>query len=309
MNSEEISEDGAISVAGMGWFPLIDSLEVKYAPLHFGSVSRGRLTAGTQVFEGKFGTLEEMDIFVPKKLTKRMIISKFMGVFDLLAKLLPLTARMKRDVRAMMKATSTWDEAVTDEHRTTWVKNFWDLERCKGLKYTRPRMPTDAVNTKMRLMVLVDAAKELLVIWAGVGFERKNGSWSSAYLIGRSLLASSDSTTPRAEMEALVACSNMMWILRQALANWVDTFLLAGDAQIPLFWVLSEKKRLGLWHRTRSVQIRRGTSLDNIYHVKTQKNIADGPTRPDKFDFTLDIGPNVCGKWVFHGLPRVFMKS
>ena len=29
--SEEISEDGAISVAGMGWFPLIDSLEVKYA--------------------------------------------------------------------------------------------------------------------------------------------------------------------------------------------------------------------------------------------------------------------------------------
>ena len=69
------------------WQVWVDSLEVKYAPLHFGSVSRGRLTAGTQIFEGKFGTLEEMDIFVPKKLTKRIIISKFMGVFDLLAKL------------------------------------------------------------------------------------------------------------------------------------------------------------------------------------------------------------------------------
>ena len=140
-----------------------------------------------------------------------------------------------------MKATPTWDEVVTEEHRTKWVKNFWDLERCKGLKYTRPRMPVDAVNTKLRLMVLVDAAKELLVIWSGVGFERANGEWSCSYLIGRSLLAYSDSTTPRDEMEALVAGSNMLWILRQTLVTWVDSFLLAGDAQIPLFWVLSEK--------------------------------------------------------------------
>ena len=130
-----------------------------------------------------------MDTFVPKKLSKRMIISKFMGVFDLLGKLLPLTARMKRDVRSMMKATPTWDEAVTEEHRTKWVKNFWDLERCKGLKYTRPRMPVDAVNTKLRLMVLVDAAKELLVIWSGVGFERTNGEWSCSYLIVHQILS------------------------------------------------------------------------------------------------------------------------
>ena len=128
-------------------------------------------------------------------------------------------------------------------------------------------------------MVLVDAAKELLVIWAGVGFKRKNGEWSSAYLIGRSLLAARDSTIPRDEMEALVAGSNMLWLLRQILSCWTDSYLLAGDAQIPLFWVLSEKKRLGLWHRTRSVQIRRGTPLEHLYHVKTAHNIADGPTR------------------------------
>ena len=56
-----------------------------------------------------------------------------------------------------------------------------DMEKLKGLKFSRPRMPVDAINTKMRLWVLVDAAKELLVVWAGVGFKRKNGTGPSPF--------------------------------------------------------------------------------------------------------------------------------
>ena len=117
------------------------------------------------------------------------------------------------------------------------MKNFLDLERCKGLQFTRPKMPVDAVDTKMRLVVMVDAAEELLLVWAGNGFRRRNGTWSSAYLVGRSLLMNVESTIPKDEMEALVAGSNMLWLLRQILSRWVDTFVLIGDAQIPLYWV------------------------------------------------------------------------
>ena len=277
-------------MAGMSWTPELDSLEVKIGSLHFGSVVRGRLSPETQVYEGKFGSFEDMNTFVPKALTKRMVVSKFMGVFDPLGKLLPLTSRMKRDLRLVMKSTVNWDDAVLDEHRTLWVKNFLDLEKAKGLKYTRPRMPIDAINTDMRLLVLVDAAKDLLVIWVGVGFQRKNGQWSFSYLIGRSLLCPPESTIPRDELEALVAGSNMLWLLQQILDRWVHSFLLAGDAMIPLHWVISEKKRLCLWHRTRSVQVRRGTPLENLFHVQTSYNVADGPTRPAKLS-TNDIGP------------------
>ena len=298
--SDDIAEDGVMSVAGMSWRPNVDSLELKLGTLHFGKVSRGRLDPNAQTFDGKFATFKDMDTFVPQKLTKRMITSKFMGVFDLLGKLIPLTARMKKDLRKMIRATPTWDEAVSNEHRTVWVRNFLDIEKAKGLQFTRPRMPIDALNTKMRLLVLVDATEELLIVWAGVGFKRKCGSWSSSYLIGRSLLAATDLTIPRDELEALVAGSNMLWILRQILSGWTDTFLLAGDARIPLYWVLSDKKRLGLWHRTRSVQIRRGTPLENLFHVKTEFNVADGPTRPEKLDLSVDLGPG--SKWEV-GLP------
>ena len=287
--SDEIAEDGCMGVAGMIWCPEIDSIEVRISKLHFGSVSRGRLAPGTEIFKGDFGTFEEMNNFVPKSLTKRMLASKFYGIYDPLGKLIPLTSKMKMDMSRILKGGMAWDDVVADEHRTSWVKHFLSLEKAKGLKFSRPRMPIDAVDTKMRLFVLVDATSQMLVIWSGVGFKRKNGSWSIAYLIGRCLLAPAG-TIPRNEMEVLVAGSNMLWLLRQILSNWVDQFLLAGDAQIPLFWTLSDKKRLGLWHRTRSVQIRRGTPLENLYHVRTEMNIADGPTRPDKLGID-DIGP------------------
>ena len=67
--SEDISEDGTVGVAGLSWTPLVDSLELKYSHLHFGKVSRGRLPTGVDVWDGNFGSFEQMDDFVPKKLS------------------------------------------------------------------------------------------------------------------------------------------------------------------------------------------------------------------------------------------------
>ena len=310
--STEISEGGLVGVAGMAWCPEVDSMEMKIPPLHFGKVIRGRLSSTTKLFQGEFGNLQHMEEFVPGNLSKRQVVSKYMSTFDPMGKLIPATSKMKKDLRDLMADTPTWDEAISSEHRSTWVKNFMTLEALKGIKFTRPRMPSDAVDTRMRLMVIVDASKDIISAWAGVGFKRKNGKWSSAYLVGRCLLAPPDSTIPRHEMEALVAGSNMLWLLRQILNGWVDTFILAGDAQIPLFWILSDKKRLGLWHRTRSVQVRRGTPLENIFHIQTSQNVADIPTRPEKLTNT-DLGPGSAWEtglpWMEHEIDNVVQKG
>jgi hypothetical protein len=113
-----------------------------------------------------------------------------------------LTARLKKDLRDVVAITPEWDHGIATGQRSKWVKNFLDLEKCKGIKFTRLRMPVDAFNTKMRTFVLVDAAKDLLTIWAGVGFKRKDGKWSIAFLVGRCLLVPLDMTIPMTEMEA-----------------------------------------------------------------------------------------------------------
>ena len=75
---------------------------------------------------------------------------------------------------------------------------------------------------------------------AGVDFRRKNDKWPCAFSITRCLLVSADMTIPRAWMEALVTGSNMLWLVRQIISQWVESFILARYAQIPLFWVLPE---------------------------------------------------------------------
>merc|ERR1712096_579650 len=101
------------------------------------------------------------------------------------------------------------------------------------------------------------------------------------------------------ELDALTMGSNLGWIVRQALEEWVSSYILIGDSTISLCWVTSEKKRLSLFHRNRCVQVRRGTDLDQIYHVVSECNPADLGTRPGAVQ-DCDVGPN--SKWE-KGLP------
>ena len=81
------------------------------------------------------------------------------------------------------------------------------------------------------------------------------------------MLTREDSTIPKEELEALTAGSNLLWMCRSALGEWVVDYLLIGDSSFSICWVCSERKRLSLFHRNRTVQVRRGTDLDKIFHV------------------------------------------
>ena len=152
-------------------------------------------------------------------------------------------------------------------------------------------MPEDAVDSKMDIIIAVDAAEIIKMVGAWGRFRRKDGSFSCQLILGRSLLADEDSTIPKNELEALTMGSNLGWILRQTLESWVDSYIIISDSTIALSWATSEKKRLSLFHRNRVVQVKRGGSLDAIYHVATDFNPADVGTRPHAVKIS-DVGPN-----------------
>jgi hypothetical protein len=72
----EISVDGVVEVAGMVWHPKTNYIEIKILQLHFGKLFYPR----TQLFKDGSSATEN---FVPRRLTKRMVMSKFMSIFDL----------------------------------------------------------------------------------------------------------------------------------------------------------------------------------------------------------------------------------
>ena len=154
---EVAEDDGTVSIGGMRWHPRLDLLEVLIPKLHFSKKLRGRLPVNTEVFEGD--SLDAMNSFVPKKLTRTMIFSKNASLFDITGKFAPIAAGLKLDLRAATKLTKLWTDSVPEELRSKWVHNFWKLESLRGLKFQRARMPQNAVNTRMNLIVACDMAK------------------------------------------------------------------------------------------------------------------------------------------------------
>ena len=65
------------------------------------------------------------------------------------------------------------------------------------MKFHRPVMPPNALNTKMRLITAVEAALDYQIFGVWGGFKLDDGSWSCKLVIGRGLLAPTESTIPK----------------------------------------------------------------------------------------------------------------
>ena len=284
----DVTTDGVhVGVGGLVWAPKIDAIEIKIPPLHFGKKMRGRIQVGTEIFDGSFQDLEK---FVPKTLTRRMLVSKFSALFDPLGKLVPLTASMKVHLRKVVKETLGWDDQVFPEIRQTWVKNLWKLHKMQGMKFNRAIIPSDAVDTKLELYVCVDAAEvKVAGIWGR--FLRRNGTYSCQHIIGRALLAASESTIPKQELESLVIGGNLLWIVKDSLKDWISDYKIFSDSAISVCWLINDAKRLSIFHRNRVNQFRLNCDTTKLFFLRGEFNPSDNGTRSDKV--TEDcVGPD-----------------
>ena len=94
----------------------------------------------------------------------------------------------------------------------------------------------------MRLITLVGGAKDLVMISSWCGFNLDDGTWSNQHLIGRSALGLG--TVPRNELQALIGGSNLSWIIRKGLSDWVCSHFVVGDSEIALHWTISDTSKL-----------------------------------------------------------------
>ena len=214
-----------------------------------------------------------------------------------MGKYVPFENILKIDLREANEMTKDWDDRLPDNLHNKWIQNFIRVEKLKGLKFYRAVMPEDAVSCSMDIIAGGDTSGQVKNAGTWGRFLRKNGDYSCQLIIGRSLLA--NSTIPKDELDAFMMASNLCWIVRMSLEDWVSSFIVINDSTISLCWVKNDRKRLSIYHRNRVLQIKRGTKLVQIYHVISEENPNDCGTRPELVS-DKDIGPG--SKWE-NGLP------
>ena len=74
-----------------------------------------------------------------------------------------------------------------------------------------------ALNNNMRLITLVDGAKELVMVGNYCGFRVEGGGWSNQHLMCRTALGLG--TIPRNELQALTGGSNLAWIVEEQICQ------------------------------------------------------------------------------------------
>ena len=78
----------------------------------------------------------------------------------------------------------------------------------------------------MRLITGVDAALEALIMGCWGGFQLDDGTWSCRHIIGRGLLGNPEGTIPKLELDAMCGGSNLSWIVKKALGDWITSSIL-----------------------------------------------------------------------------------
>ena len=90
-------------------------MEIPVPQLHFSKNSRGRLVVGTEVYSGS--CLEDLDKFVPKDLTPRMVLRRKASFFNLAGKFSPILAGQSLLYRETAKVSEGWDVPISMDLR------------------------------------------------------------------------------------------------------------------------------------------------------------------------------------------------
>ena len=275
----EMSDDGkSVGFAGMTWFPRGDFYKLNIQSLHFSKKKRGKFPANLVKYEDTSGIT--IDEFTPNKITRTNCTSVAARIYDIQGLLAPLTLKLKNDLRTLISFEPSWTNPIPDHQRSTWIQNFRMIEEVRDILYVRCSIPSDAVSTQARILLLCDAANSGIILAAYACYERKDNQWSCDLLFGKGLLAPDNWTIPQKELHGMSALSNLKIILENSLGNWVRKFLCFGDSEIVLSWIIYEKVKLTTFVRNRVVNIREKMGLDALHHVEGISNPTDVGTRP-----------------------------
>lgn len=284
--SHDITEDSKIidtefeKVLGMVWEPKKDQFSYKVR-INF-SAKRKNIRTGPDL------TKNEMVQEIPKRLTKRMILSQVASLYDPLGLATPFTIRCKLLMRQLVTRKQEgqvheqlgWDEPIPDEMHSQWVNLFQDMYTLEDLKFKRCVKPDDAIGNPT-LVMYSDASTTAYSTCAYIRFELKDGTFSAQLLAAKSRIAPSRQiTVPRLELCAAVLSARLRKVIEKETSFVFDRVLHLTDSMIVRSQIQNESHGFGTFVGTRIAEIQTFTDTHEWWWVATDDNAADCATRP-----------------------------
>ncbi|XP_055959109.1 uncharacterized protein LOC126831638 [Patella vulgata] len=210
-----------------------------------------------------------------KKVTKRVIVSRFSSIFDVFGFVGPFTLQMKIIVQKLWKQKYDWDEPVPKGIESEY--RIWESELHKLNEIWIPRWTyLDPAVLESQLCGFADASSYAL---GGVIFLRvvdTTGGIRITFLMAKSKVAPVKAVTiARLELVAALLLSKMITFIKEAFTTVNPDVHLWTDSSIVISWLSRPSYDWKTYVRNRVQKIQELTSGCEWHHIPGIENPAD----------------------------------
>ena len=277
--SDEVSSDGKhVGLVGYLWNTEEDYLLLDIKPLYFGKKHRGKLPPLVE------GNVEEA---LRPRFTRREMCGKVAGVYDPMGLATPVTAKLKLDLREVVKTQGDWDDIIDEKLLGTWLRNLQLIQELAEFRIPRCVVPPGKEVGEWELIVSTDASQTIAAAAAYVCVKIEEER--RCLLVAAKSKLVSKLTIPRAELRACVLGACLGEVVSRAYGDLITRKTYVTDSTVALSWINTDDRPLQVGVRNCVIQVCRFTHPSQWMHVASECNPADIATRG--CSVVADIGP------------------
>ncbi|XP_050293842.1 uncharacterized protein LOC126734313 [Anthonomus grandis grandis] len=226
---------------------------------------------------------------VPKRITKRLILSITSQIFDPLGLLGPIIVVAKLILQTLWQNRLSWDESVPQSLAERWLEFYKDLQFLSQVNVPRYVL---ADNWKiLQVHGFADASEKA---YGGcvylVSFSSTGEYISSHLILAKSRVAPLKKITlPRLELCAAVVTVKLVEKVRNSICVSIDHCVYWTDSSIALCWIQACPSRWKTFVANRVTEVQNLSIPENWHHIRSEMNPADCLSRGTSAAYLLSL--------------------
>ncbi|XP_063829328.1 uncharacterized protein LOC135078710 [Ostrinia nubilalis] len=257
-------------------------------------------------FDVSFKKIPENILNGEKKVpTKREMLRVVMTIFDVYGFLSPVTLNGKLILQETWQLKISWDDPVSDDIFTKWLKWIELLKTLHDVKFPRyylaASMPTSFTTPEstsykdLQLHVFCDASSQAFCAVAYWRWIDDDSNVYVAFIASKCRVAGNKATTiPRLELQAAVLATRLADSITKEHRMSAERRVFWSDSTTVLHWIRNDARDYNTYVANRLGEIDELTHASEWRYVPTKLNVADIATR-ENYDISA-----LQGEW-FNG--------
>ncbi|XP_059058080.1 uncharacterized protein LOC131851585, partial [Achroia grisella] len=216
---------------------------------------------------------------LPTNVTKRVVLSHLMKVYDPLGFLMPLTIAGRILFQETWRMGIDWDEELPASAKAKWQTWFAGIAEVSA-KIKIPRCYRTRFAAECQLHVLADSSESAYACVAFWRFVHQDQSVHLALIGGKARLAPLKPVSiPRLELQAALMASRFATYILEAHRLVASRVFFWTDSLTVLKWLRSDARTFKPFVAHRVGEILETTNVANWRYVPSALNVADDATR------------------------------